>query len=158
MIYDLVFTGSAVRPACKKRRCNPLRNVHGRNYRGAFSLLYTCRQVNYEAPEVSVNNLIIDLRTFRYVDHAVVPIGHGKSEAVQVIRMSGREVNEITKWFAEGARNSNGDSYHYAMHLFPALLKIEVGDRKRRLRYDQTTVSNAMRFCFDNQHVEVCIL
>jgi hypothetical protein len=85
-------------------------------------------------------------------------IGYGKSKTVHMIRMSGREVNEMTKWVVGGSTNSNGDSEHYAMQLFPALLKIEVGDRKQRLKYDLTTVSDAMRFCFNNQRLEVCIV
>jgi hypothetical protein len=157
LVYEFVFKCSSVCVVPWRRRGLSTRSVHSGKYRGAFSLLYTCRQIHHEAFSLPKALVTYDFTSLIYIDSATKLLGPNGSESVLSIKISAREVNKITDWVVGGARNTNGDGHHYAMGLFPALMCVEIRDRKRRLESDIHTIQHALRHCFKRETLKVCV-
>jgi hypothetical protein len=156
-VYEFVFIGTTVHLVSNRYplQKNEVRKALASEYRGTFAVLYTCRQINHEASALPAKLSTFDLTCFSYADSAIRPLGPERSEAIQSIILSTTEVNALTRWFIAGAENSNGDSIHYGMGLFPSLMRVEIKEMDCGLKYGLMASQKALRFCFSKSELAV---
>jgi hypothetical protein len=157
-VYEFVFMGTTVHLVSNQYQLqnDKVRKTLASEDRGTFAMLYTCRQINHEASALPAKLMTFDLTCFSYADSAIRQLGPERSEAIQSIILSTTEVNALTRWFIAGAENSNDDSVHYGMGLFPALTRVEIKETDCVLKYGLMASRKALRFCFSRPELEVC--
>jgi hypothetical protein len=150
-VYEFIFMGTTAHLVSNQYRLlnDEVRRVPTSEYRGTLAMLYTCRQINHEASALPAKLMTFDLTCFSYADSASRLLGLERSETIKSIVLS------LTRWYMAGAENSNGDSVHYGMGLFPSLMCVEIKKNGCVLKYDLVASRKALRFCFSRPELEV---
>jgi hypothetical protein len=122
-----------------------------------FALLYTCQQVYHEARGFYAKLPTFDLSDLSIANYSVKALDLERCASIQTIRISIVEALVATGWVNRGAVNSEGDKYHYALDIFPSLVRLEVDESKDYSDWDGNFLEmrDALRYCFAVPDLEV---
>jgi hypothetical protein len=158
VIYELVYRGSVVKVVSKRRQRDQSRTVHGKRYRGAFSLSYTCRQIHHEASVLTCIEKFVtfDFTGVMYIDKTALELlGTKLARSVRTIWLCTGRFNGITGWARFVSERPIEKHKHFTRGLFPALVLVKVREKKDVLKYGPETVRDTLRLAFGREGLEV---
>lgn len=128
-----------------------------RNYRGAFALSYTCRQINHETSgDTIIKNLLVDMTAESFISEAVEYVGPSVWN-IRAIRISRDEADRTTEWFLKGATNETGVSCDYGIGVLPSLSYVEIAAYDRCLHHSFAKMQEAICCSFWKKRLEILV-
>jgi len=151
-IYHIFFVGSTVSQRFTGTGRGRRRALFGPEYRGAFSLIYVCRQIHREASSLPTKLVTFDFTRFTYINRAIKILDSERAKVVRAIRMSAKEANAITEWMVKGTTEI--ERRFHSLRVLSSLVCIEV-DSKEELVFDLKTVKSALRCYAGREEIEI---